>query len=109
MNLSVDLGCCGGDTWFTVEIIPPLLTEYLHYFCLNFKLNLYLVGDGGGITDIPRMRDIFIQEKEGPEGSGRKNFRKETRWTSTSYRLLLVWVRVPYPCAIAYKLGFCQQ
>jgi hypothetical protein len=37
------LGCCGRDTWFMVEIIPPLLTEYLHYFCLNFKLNLYLV------------------------------------------------------------------
>jgi hypothetical protein len=33
--------------------------------------------DGGGIGDILlRMMDMLIQEKEGPEGSGRKNFRK---------------------------------
>jgi hypothetical protein len=32
---------------------------------------------GGGIGDILLpMIDILVQEKEGPEGSGRKNFKK---------------------------------
>jgi hypothetical protein len=43
-------------------------------------------GRDADTTDIPRMMDIFIQEKEGPEGSGRKTFRL---WTRCSYQ----WAR----------------
>jgi hypothetical protein len=34
---------------------------------------------GGGMGDILRIMDILIQEKEGPEGLGRKNFKNETQ------------------------------
>jgi hypothetical protein len=39
-------------------------------------------GDGGGIGDILRMIDILIQEKEGPEGPGRKNFKRQTQYVN---------------------------
>jgi hypothetical protein len=36
--------------------------------------------DGGGMGDILlRMMDMLIQEKQGPEGLGKKNFRNETQ------------------------------
>jgi hypothetical protein len=36
--------------------------------------------DGGGMGDILlRMMDMLIQEKEGPDESGRKNFKIETQ------------------------------
>jgi len=38
--------------------------------------------DGEGMGDIIlRMMDILIQEKEGPEGLGRKNFKIRTQCT----------------------------
>jgi hypothetical protein len=34
---------------------------------------------GGGMGDILRIMDILIQEKEGPEGLGKKNFKIQTQ------------------------------
>jgi hypothetical protein len=42
-------------------------------------VSLFVLGLDGEVSgDILRMMDILIQENEGPEGSGRKNFK---RWT----------------------------
>jgi hypothetical protein len=54
--------------------------------------------DGGGMGDILlRMMDMLIQEKEGPEGSSRKNFKIETRYESTNRMKTRVQLFYTYP------------
>jgi hypothetical protein len=57
-----------------VEIIPPLLIDISNNFALDLNW-ISCNADGVDIRDILCIMIVLIQEKEGPEGSSRKNFK----------------------------------
>jgi hypothetical protein len=69
------------------DIFP--FCRYLHHFWCGFSVRFSFCRDGGGCGGIVHLMDIFIQEKEGPEGSERKTFEIETpsNWETGSVGL----------------------
>jgi hypothetical protein len=60
-----------------VEIVSPVLIEYLHHFCLDFEFNFLAGGDGGGGGDIFRVYLVRMLLKIQGYGSDEKIIESE--------------------------------
>jgi hypothetical protein len=57
------------DRYLVVEVLSPLSSRDLRYFCLGFEFDFHR--DSGAIRDVLHRIDILIEEKRAQTDSGK--------------------------------------